>query len=62
MIALGAKGLLITCLLYTSTYLNPMLSENYGMDTTLATGYSIYNRYVARVLLATVGLSLIHIC
>lgn len=38
-----------------STYLNPMLSENYGMDTTLATGYSIYNRYVARVLLATAG-------
>ncbi|QUO38430.1 MFS transporter [Dysosmobacter sp. Marseille-Q4140] len=38
-----------------STYLNPMLSENYGMNVTVATGYSIYNRYVARVLLATAG-------
>ena len=32
-----------------------MLSENYGMNVTVATGYSIYNRYVARVLLATAG-------
>ena len=41
--------------LSTSTYLNPMLSEVYGLDVTVSTGYSIYNRYVARVLLATAG-------
>lgn len=41
--------------LSTSTYLNPMLSEVYGVDVTLSTAYSIYNRYVARVLLATAG-------
>lgn len=41
--------------LSTSTYLNPMLTEIYGMDVTLATGYSIYNRYVARVLLSAAG-------
>ncbi len=41
--------------LSTSTYLNPMLSDVYGIDVTLSTGYSIYNRYVARVLLATAG-------
>lgn len=41
--------------LSTSTYLNPMLTDVYGVDVTLSTAYSIYNRYVARVLLATAG-------